>query len=59
MRLSQVILSKDGRWVLKMNMDVHIMQRIALTFLEEYSKEGNGFLIYLIGVTGDESEFCF
>jgi hypothetical protein len=45
------------RRVPKMLTDAHIMQRMAsaLTFLEQYHKDGDEFLNYIIQVTGDET----
>jgi hypothetical protein len=47
------------RWVLKMLTGAHKMQRTAsaLTFLEQYHKDGNEFLNHIIRVTGDETAF--
>jgi hypothetical protein len=40
-----------------MLMGVHKIQRmaLALTFLEQYHKEGNEFLNHIVWVTGDET----
>jgi hypothetical protein len=44
------------RWVPKMLTGMHKMQRmaLALTFLEQYHKDGNEFLSHIVWVTGDE-----
>jgi hypothetical protein len=49
------------RWVPKVLMCAHEMHRIApaLTFLEQYHKDGNEFLSHIIWVTGDETWVSF
>jgi hypothetical protein len=48
-----------ARWAPKIFTGVHRTQRMALTFLERYHKDGDEFLSHVVRVTGDETWVSF